>query len=191
MAKTYEHYDNGLVSNFVRLLKDAELLRNHQRYASAYALAVIGLEEIAKIVLARWEDAPYKLVNLERRRTQHLTKQAAIACLLVAEHIAPSYQAIVENDKTQMRKWISEPGYEADDIMLWKVHNEEMQHAKHLALYHDSIEGRGNEGREFTHQDVDALFVYARRAVLLTGDPIALRIAYCLFQVSKDELSKT
>jgi len=41
--------------NARRLFKDAELLMDHRRYASAFALAVLSLEEIGKALLKHWE----------------------------------------------------------------------------------------------------------------------------------------
>jgi len=40
--------------NAKRLLRDAKLLSDNKRYASAFALAVLGLEEIGKVILKRW-----------------------------------------------------------------------------------------------------------------------------------------
>ena len=43
-----------VISNAKRLVRDAVLLKDHERYASAYALAILGLEEIGKVILKRW-----------------------------------------------------------------------------------------------------------------------------------------
>ena len=43
-----------IVDNAKRLLGDAELLDDNGRYASAFALAVLSLEEIGKVILGRW-----------------------------------------------------------------------------------------------------------------------------------------
>jgi AbiV family abortive infection protein len=41
-----------IVANAARLLGDAKLLSDNGRFASAFALAVLGLEELGKVVLA-------------------------------------------------------------------------------------------------------------------------------------------
>jgi hypothetical protein len=40
--------------NAKRLLRDAKLLSDNERHASAFALAVLGLEEIGKSILRQW-----------------------------------------------------------------------------------------------------------------------------------------
>jgi AbiV family abortive infection protein len=45
---------NEIVSNAARLLRDAKLLVDNERYASAFALSVLALEEIGKVVLELW-----------------------------------------------------------------------------------------------------------------------------------------
>jgi AbiV family abortive infection protein len=43
-----------ILGNATRLLNDARLLVDHHRYASAFALALLG-EEIGKMLLKSWE----------------------------------------------------------------------------------------------------------------------------------------
>ena len=45
--------------NAKRLLRDAKLLSDNKRYASAFALAVLGLEEIGKSILRQWNLSNY------------------------------------------------------------------------------------------------------------------------------------
>jgi|GEM_PF-6639714 AbiV family abortive infection protein len=44
-----------ILGNATRLLDDARLLVDRRRYASAFALAVLGMEEIGKVLLKSWE----------------------------------------------------------------------------------------------------------------------------------------
>jgi AbiV family abortive infection protein len=44
-----------IIANAARLLADAKLLVDHARFASAFALAVLGVEEIGKVALEIWE----------------------------------------------------------------------------------------------------------------------------------------
>jgi len=66
------------LSNAKRLLRDAVLLNDHGRHASAFALAVLGLEEIRKVIPKRWN-----LPDSERRL--HLSKQMAVSSLLIMD----------------------------------------------------------------------------------------------------------
>ncbi len=185
MLDDLQHYDKGLVANFVRLLKDAELLRNHQRYQSAYALGLIALEEIAKVILVRWE-AMYPDLKKDRRRNQHLTKQAALTCLLVADSLAPEYDYLMADGEPWRQKM---PEVNARDLaIMWEAHAGKLQTKKHLALYYDLWEnGDVPAGEEFTLETVNEVFAYARRAVMLTANGNAMALALGLYHAIKDE----
>ena len=185
MLDDLKHYDRGLVANFVRLLKDAELLRNHQRYQSAYALGLIALEEIAKVILVRWETM-YPNLNKDRRRNQHLTKQAALTCLLVADSLAPEYDYLMADDEPWRQKM---PQVDARDLaVMWEAHAGKLQIKKHLALYYDIWANEGPPASEqFTLEAVNEVFAYARRAVMLTANGRAMVLALGLYHAIKDE----
>ena len=70
-----------ILGNATRLLDDARLLVEHRRYASAFALALLGFEEIGKVLLKSWE-AERPLAKAKVWRSQHIQKQAAVATLL-------------------------------------------------------------------------------------------------------------
>jgi AbiV family abortive infection protein len=70
-----------ILGNATRLLDDARLLVEHRRYASAFALALLGFEEIGKVLLKSWE-AEKPLAKAKVWRSQHIQKQAAVATLL-------------------------------------------------------------------------------------------------------------
>jgi AbiV family abortive infection protein len=72
-----------IIANANRLLWDAKLLTDHARFASAFALAVLGLEEIGKVILDIW-GSDQALSKPVIRRTAHVRKQAAIGSLLLA-----------------------------------------------------------------------------------------------------------
>src|ERR1700722_19990855 len=72
--------DRKVISNAKRLLRDAVLLKDHERYASAYALAILGLEEIGKVILKRWGEP-------DKERRWHLNKQMAVASLLINDAV--------------------------------------------------------------------------------------------------------
>jgi len=71
-----------ILRNALRLLNDAGLLLDNKRFASAFALAVLGVEEIGKALLVSWEsDRP--LAKSKDRQSAHIRKQMAVAALLV------------------------------------------------------------------------------------------------------------
>lgn len=76
---------NEIVSNAARLFKNAKLLVDNERYASAFALSVLALEEIGKVVLDLW-DASQSVPKSGKRPSSHLRKQAAVSSLLLAQY---------------------------------------------------------------------------------------------------------
>jgi AbiV family abortive infection protein len=60
-----------IMANAARLLADAKLLVDHTRFASAFALAVLGVEEIGKVILDIWETAE-PLPKPKIRKSSHL-----------------------------------------------------------------------------------------------------------------------
>jgi AbiV family abortive infection protein len=69
-----------IVANAARLLRDAKLLNEHGRHASAFALAALSLEEIGKVILRLWDVQ-------QRKGYDHLSKQRAVASLLLAQFV--------------------------------------------------------------------------------------------------------
>jgi len=85
----------AIIANAARLLKDAKLPVDHERYASAFALSVLALEEIGKVVLDLWDkpEAPPKLIN--KRPSAHVRKQAAVSSLLLAEAVTKELGEVI------------------------------------------------------------------------------------------------
>jgi AbiV family abortive infection protein len=75
-----------ILGNAKRLLDDSRLLVDHRRYASAFALAVLGVEEIGKILLKGWE-AEKPLAEPKKQITAHIRKQTAVASLLLGAKV--------------------------------------------------------------------------------------------------------
>jgi AbiV family abortive infection protein len=65
----------------IAILRDAVLLKDHERCASAYVLAILDLEEIGKVILKRRGEP-------EKERRWHLPKQMAVSSLLVMDDAA-------------------------------------------------------------------------------------------------------
>jgi len=66
-----------IIENAARLLSDAQFLADSSRYASAFALAVLGVEEIGKAILKAWS-AIEPLPKTKVWRSLHLEKQTAV-----------------------------------------------------------------------------------------------------------------
>jgi AbiV family abortive infection protein len=63
-------HGKDVIRNVFRLYDDAKL-DEHERYSSAYALAILALEEIGKLLFILWG------VN-EPKRNRHVVKQRAV-----------------------------------------------------------------------------------------------------------------
>src|SRR5690349_5180594 len=148
--------NDRIVSNAKRLLRDAVLLKNQERYASAYVLAILGLEEIGKVILQRWD-----LPDNEGR--WHLPKQIAVASLLVVEDVIRRLQQEV-SDSSQLTPDVfelaaraaveSETGHFSASVTS-KLLNE----WKQFALYHDGeLADADLHPDHITRSDVEFIF---------------------------------
>jgi AbiV family abortive infection protein len=72
-----------ILDNATRLIKDAVLLVDHSRYASAFALAVLAIEEYGKALLREWE-VERPLPKPRRGASAHLQKHTSVASLLIS-----------------------------------------------------------------------------------------------------------
>ena len=82
----------GVVSNARRLAQDATLLKDHGRYASAYVLAIISLEEIGKMLIKLWGLPASK---------SHVSKQRAVTSLFVADWAVKEFGSFKQIPKEQ------------------------------------------------------------------------------------------
>lgn len=71
-----------VLANATRLLNDARILVMHRSFASAFALAVLAVEEIGKALMDGWNEHD-QLVGKPRSPSLHIQKQTAVASLLL------------------------------------------------------------------------------------------------------------
>jgi AbiV family abortive infection protein len=71
------------IENSARLFEDAKLLIEHSRFAGAFKVAVLGLEEIGRVILDTW-NAVEPLPKPKVRRTAHELKKMAVGSVLLA-----------------------------------------------------------------------------------------------------------
>jgi AbiV family abortive infection protein len=77
-----------VVENARRLLKDAELLFENERYRSAAALAILSIEESGKACVIRWREEGFISRNIQKDiRHFHFHKQRVLCCFLFSEEI--------------------------------------------------------------------------------------------------------
>ncbi|MCA1390782.1 AbiV family abortive infection protein [Bradyrhizobium sp. IC3123] len=125
-----------ILGNATRLLDDARLLVGHRRYASAFALALLGVDEIGKVLLKSWE-AEKPLPKPKERPTAHVQKQAAVANLLVAALLARTFPQGIDW-KTLDTEALTESFNESNEgQLLALIRDGHLDRRKQNALYQD------------------------------------------------------
>jgi AbiV len=180
--------------NAKRLLHDAKLLSDNKRYASAFALAVLGLEEIGKVILRLWDLSDYS--------TGHLHKQLAVSSLLIVGALIREAQkprglgmihptisrslppGVLESIiKTAME---SEAGRFSQSLDTKAV-----DAMKRFAFYYDGVlEGAGFHPDQFTYAAVEPIFKMCVAALKEMEDDQTLVVAKVMFLAKSKSRSK-
>jgi AbiV len=181
--------------NAKRLLRDAKLLSDNKRHASAFALAVLGLEEIGKSILRLWDLSDYS--------SGHLHKQLAVSSLLMADAVIREAQkprglgmihptsrsrslppGVLESIiKTAME---SEAGCFSQSLDTKAV-----DAMKRFAFYYDGVlEGAGFHPDQFTYAAVEPIFKMCVAALREIEDDQTTEVAKALFLAKSKGRSK-
>jgi AbiV family abortive infection protein len=163
------------LSNAKRLLRDAVLLNNHARHASAFALAVLGLEEIGKVILKGWE-----LPDSEGRL--HRSKQMAVSSLLLMDDAVRKIQQEVAGPSEftpDVQERIARAVVDGEAGHFSGLVTIKMVDAMKLfALYYDGeFEGAGFDPDQFTREDVVSIFKTCWSALNTIDDDKTMRLA--------------
>lgn len=177
----------AVVENAARLLSDAKLLLDNGRTASAFALAVLGVEEIGKIILTLW-NASAPLPARMSQNSSHRRKQAAVAALLlgvkVIQEVADSAidDPISEELVGRVARALhsSEHGWFSAAVAMGALDK-----TKQLALYRDEwFEAAGLHPEQFDQTDVLSLFDKARAAMAVLSDAKHMRVGRAIYIAS-------
>jgi AbiV family abortive infection protein len=182
------------LSNAKRLLRDAKLLSDNKRYASAFALAVLGLEEIGKSILRQW--------NLSNYSSGHLNKQLAVSSLLIVD-------AVIREGQKPRRGMIdpAEVGRPRSDAALKRIIKAAMESEaghfsqsvdakaldkmKQFCFYYDGVlEGAGFHPDRVTYADVEPIFKMCVAALSEMEDNQTLVVAKVMFLAKSKGRSK-
>jgi AbiV family abortive infection protein len=125
-----------ILTNAQRLLKDAAILLEHRRFASAFALAVLGIEEIGKALIDGWNaDAP--LLSEPAMRSRHIQKQTAVVSLLLGKLARGSSPAA--NSRTWKATDLrTSQGYfneSEEGLLLLQIRDQQLDKRKQSAIY--------------------------------------------------------
>jgi AbiV family abortive infection protein len=182
--------------NANRLLRDAKLLSDNERHASAFALAVLGLEEIGKVILKRWG------LQGNEGRSWHLNKQLAVSSLLIMD-------AVIREGQKPRRGMIdpAEVGRPRSDAALKRIIKAAMESEagrfsqsvdakaldkmKQFAFYYDGVlEGEGFHPDHFTYANVEPIFKMCVAALREMEDDQTLVVAKVMFLAKSKGRSK-
>lgn len=177
-----------VMENAARLLADAKLLADNNRFASAFALAILGVEEIGKIILDLWanEKVPPKPTA---SNTSHLRKQAAVGALLLASFAVKEFGPLIGGSvpDDDLIERVAKSLYESHEGRLFRhIQIGAVEKTKHLAMYRDEwLTGASLHADQFEKSDVIALFEYARGAVNMLSDERAMRAARAMYELRR------
>jgi len=176
-----------IVSNAARLLRDAKLLADNERFASAFALAVLALEEIGKVVLAFW-DTSKQTAKSPNRLSSHIKKQTAVSSLLLAQYTTselgntintePMTAELIEHVARAMSE--SEAGRFNRLVSLGAVDK-----TKQIGFYHDDWLDSDVHADQFEASDVTQLFEKCRVAIAALGDSKTMRVGKAIYDIGR------
>ena len=180
----------SILKNSIRLNEDAKTLASLSRYSSAFALAVLGLEEVGKVVLLEW-GSPKPNSTKRRLKSFHIQKQLAVACLVQGYDIAekfrdwPRTKKIKKKQVEELAKYM----YESHMGLFERtVSSGLLVKIKHCALYFDSTTDEPiRRTEDFTEADVSLLFTFAQQATLVLNDHDAMAAGRALY-VSQSQI---
>jgi AbiV family abortive infection protein len=174
-----------IIENAARLLRDAKLLTDHTRFASAFALAVLGVEEIGKVILGIWTQFE-PLSKPVVRRTSHLRKQAAVGSLLLASFAVKEFgdreTEVITDD---FIKEVSEAfRVSPEGQFLAHVQRGVLEKTKQVGIYRDGWLTAASFADQFDVSDVVSIFETARRAIAVIDDARVMRTGRAIYETS-------
>ena len=183
--KTFE----PLMDNAMRLVEDAVLLRDNQRYASASVLGVIALEEVGKLAHDVW-----KTLGIEpttTRRNWHLRKQSAACSLVLARAIAPDIVGLLDAGRGDDEEAIATMAARVSGLgaarRLAGAERGLLDKAKKTGLYQDAPEDQIDRSR-LSRADVDELIAQVADAVGALRSTQTVVVGRVIYDVVKDRL---
>ncbi|MEE3044282.1 MAG: AbiV family abortive infection protein [Pseudomonadota bacterium] len=180
--KTDRH--SKIFKNATRLIADASFLNKNNRHASAFALALLGIEEVGKIILDIW----YPNGNIPKQkalRSFHIQKQYAVAALMLGKQ-ASVFLANVpmpDRDASELKEQLAKLLYEGEEGQFSRhVLDGILDKTKHCAMYFDDqFEALDIRAEQFEHSDVTELLDLAVASTEAIFDNRAMRAGKAIY----------
>lgn len=167
-----------MLANGQRLARDAEFLTDDGRFASAFFLAVLAVEEVGKAVLDHWNST--EALPKARGRTMHLQKQAAVCCLLVGAYAIREHTEALSLPTTELTEEfvtrLTNAFNESDEgRLLAHIKNNGFDKTKQMSVYLDGWEpGSPPIVDKFEDADVQSILTIFDRAMMDFHDPVLM-----------------
>ncbi len=173
-----------IVENVGRLVEDATLLGKAGSFPSAFVLNVIALEEVGKLIQLRWSQLDIKTSS--QKRSAHLQKQWAVACVLIGSEMLPFYKRIISGDVTHHDGMIelATVFIDSDERRFFeRIAAIELDRSKQVGLYEDGVTIATH-----SRDQIDAAFVLelskmTLKCLPLLQDDVALQLGGVFFEI--------
>jgi AbiV family abortive infection protein len=174
-----------VIANAERLLQDANLLVDHTRFASAFALAVLGVEEVGKVILDIWGSAA-PLSKPVVRRSAHIRKQSAVSSLLLGSFAVTEFGTVVDDANEELVEHVADAfRLSREGRFMAQVHGGALEKTKQLGLYRDDwLTDASLHADQFSDADVNAILSIARRAIEVLDDARIMRTGRAIYETS-------
>jgi AbiV family abortive infection protein len=171
-----------ILANAGRLRDDAQFLLDNSRFASAYALAVLSVEEIGRVVLSVWGIGD---------QLSHLHKQAAVCSVLVALYAMKQFPDVFTGKVAQipddMIETITQAFNDSDEgKLLHLIINHTFNKSKQRAMYQD--EWPTPVWGHFGELNVQSIFEIGDTAMSACPHEDVVRLGRIIFTGKKSEL---
>ena len=175
--------DGAVFCHAMRLFNDAAYLRDDARYASAYALALLALEEVGKAILECWQLPP--LAKLSVKGSAHLRKQTAATTVVLAHAITHRFigpelagmELIAARDMLARFIAGSSEGRDMDHAAIGVL-----DRIKHIALYRDeNATELGLTPERIGASDVNEIIDMGATAAEGLGDEATMEIGRAIY----------
>ncbi len=172
----------SIAETAARLIRDARLLREHERHESSFALTVLALEEVGKLLIRVWGDRTSG--DPPARHSAHIQKQLAVGALVSAAAVlkGTEFEETHANDPRVAREHIKRVLRETKygpllTVTLMGV----LDKHKHLAFYWDDTSAI-QAATSLDDEWVGLLMKLYEESLEALSDPGTLSMAKYLFE---------
>lgn len=173
-----------IMENAGRLIGDATHLVKAGRFASAFVLNVIALEEVGKVIQLRWSQLGVKTSS--QKRSAHVQKQWAVACILIGGKLLPFYKRIIRGEVSNHVGMIDLAAafIESDERRFFeRVAAIELDRSKQVGLYEDGVTVAKHSRDQIDPDFIRELSAMTEKCLPLISDDLQIRLGGIFFEL--------